>query len=304
MLIPHSEKKIFNFQISVFSLLFFVAISLMLMAAFVGLSTHFTTAGREIDRMSQSLVTNEKALEMYRDAVTSVRKSAQSLEDQLVQVLTVLNTDNAQSFLEKGTGGDLSSLIQTEELGDRSLRDLSELKSISATLDNAVGPLGEIYQILQSEMELLVEIPTLWPVANGQGQITLYFGPAKHPFTGLWYLHKGLDIAWMRGTPIVAAADGEVLRVEENPMQLGKYVVLRHRYGFSTRYGHLDRWVVEAGQQVRRGEVIGYLGTSGVSTGPHLHYEVRIAGQVVDPRLYLNIKSRLVDGTSVLSGNR
>jgi murein DD-endopeptidase MepM/ murein hydrolase activator NlpD len=77
-------------------------------------------------------------------------------------------------------------------------------------------------------------------------------------------------------------------------MGLGHYLVLRHNYGFYTRYGHLDRVVVKKGQEVRRGQIIGYMGSSGLSTGPHLHYEVGIGTQVVDPLQFLSIRSPLI----------
>ena len=119
--------------------------------------------------------------------------------------------------------------------------------------------------------------------------------------SGGWYLHKGIDIAWGYGVPIVATANGKVQKIDNDPMGLGWYIVLRHNYGFHTRYGHFDRIIVQKGQEVRRGQIIGYMGSSGLSTGPHLHYEVGIGSQVVDPEQFLSIRSPLIR-KSVTSG--
>jgi murein DD-endopeptidase MepM/ murein hydrolase activator NlpD len=216
-------------------------------------------------------------------------------------VLTDIGTEGAKNYLEQGVGGDLSSLVSLEDVEFGNLRDLSDLISLRTYLENAVEPLGEIHQVLEAQRELLVDIPTLWPLKGVHGNITNRFGPAKHPFTGGWYLHKGIDIAWGYGVPIVATANGKIQKIDNDPMGLGWYVVLRHNYGFHTRYGHLDRIIAKKGQEVRRGQIIGYMGNSGLSTGPHLHYEVWIGTQVVDPEQFLSIRSPLIK-KSVTSG--
>ena len=170
------------------------------------------------------------------------------------------------------------------------VRSLTELRSLRTYLEAAIGPLQEIENALLAQRELLVDIPSLWPVAAGKGYITTEFGPAIHPFNRRWYIHKGIDIAWLRGTEIVATADGRVQRVGYEPYNLGHFVIVKHKYGFATVYGHLNRRpLVKAGQQVERGAVLGYLGSTGLSTGPHVHYEVWIAEQVVNPRQFLSI---------------
>ena len=133
----------------------------------------------------------------------------------------------------------------------------------------------------------------LWPLKEVRGWVTDRFGPSVHPFSGQWYLHKGIDIAQRMGTPIVAKANGKVSRVDFEALGYGHYVDIRHNYGFLTKYGHLQRSYVSQGQDIVRGQVIGGLGSSGLSTGPHLHYEIRIGNQVVDSTKYLSLSSRL-----------
>ena len=106
------------------------------------------------------------------------------------------------------------------------------------------------------------------------------------PFTGYRQMHHGLDIANHRGTPIIATADGRVSSVGRNS-GLGKIVAIDHGYGFRTRYAHLSEIKVKRGQRVKRGDVIGLMGSTGYSTGPHLHYEVIRNGKTVNPIKYI-----------------
>jgi murein DD-endopeptidase MepM/ murein hydrolase activator NlpD len=127
--------------------------------------------------------------------------------------------------------------------------------------------------------------PNLWPV---QGQVTGSFGQRIDPFNGEGAFHSGVDIGTGYGTPIIAPADG-VVTLTEVLGGYGKAIMIDHGNGISTRYGHLSGFAVAAGQHVHRGDVIGYVGESGRSTGPHLHYEVRINDIPVNPYKYLRI---------------
>ena len=129
-----------------------------------------------------------------------------------------------------------------------------------------------------------VAIPSLMPV-NGV-KLTSDFGTRWHPVLGGRRQHKGVDLAAPAGTPIYASADGVVGRADWYS-GYGLYVALEHGGDIQTRYGHMSRLNVAAGQTVRKGDVIGYVGSTGRSTGPHLHYEVRIAGEAVNPVPYL-----------------
>jgi murein DD-endopeptidase MepM/ murein hydrolase activator NlpD len=116
------------------------------------------------------------------------------------------------------------------------------------------------------------------------------FGPMVHPITGQWYVHKGIDMStWRSGDPIHVAANGQVVTVAYD-MGYGNNVIVKHKHGIYTRYAHMNTIRVTKGQFVSQGDVIGTIGNTGVTTGPHLHYEVHIGSDVVDPVKYLNIK--------------
>ena len=127
--------------------------------------------------------------------------------------------------------------------------------------------------------------PSLWPV---QGLVTGSFGERIDPFNGEGAFHSGVDIGSSYGAPIVAPADGMVT-LTDTMGGYGKTIMIDHGNGISTRYGHLSGFAVTAGQRVQRGDVIGYVGESGRSTGPHLHYEVRINDTPVNPYKYLRM---------------
>jgi len=125
--------------------------------------------------------------------------------------------------------------------------------------------------------------PSLWPVV---GHLTAGFGERLDPFSGEGAFHTGVDISSQYGTAVRATADGMVIGAEEH-VGYGRLVVLDHGFGVTTFYGHLSAFNVTPGQRVNRGDVIGYVGVSGRSTGPHVHYEVRINGAPVNPMRYL-----------------
>jgi murein DD-endopeptidase MepM/ murein hydrolase activator NlpD len=137
--------------------------------------------------------------------------------------------------------------------------------------------------------------PSLWPV---QGPITSSFGEREDPFNGEGAFHKGVDISAAYGTPIHASADGVV---ENAGMEngYGREVVIDHGHNMKTLYAHLSGFTVTSGQTVSRGQVIGYVGRSGRSTGSHLHYEVQLHGTPVNPHKYLRVTlAELGTGTS------
>jgi murein DD-endopeptidase MepM/ murein hydrolase activator NlpD len=134
-----------------------------------------------------------------------------------------------------------------------------------------------------SQLMNLAVVPSLWPVV---GEITARFGERLDPFSGEGAFHSGIDIASHYGDPVRATADGVVLETGRHS-GYGRLVVIDHGFGVTTWYAHLSAYNTEVGMNVKRGDVIGYEGDSGRSTGPHLHYEVRINNTPVNPWRYL-----------------
>jgi murein DD-endopeptidase MepM/ murein hydrolase activator NlpD len=139
-------------------------------------------------------------------------------------------------------------------------------------------------------------VPSLWPV---NGVLLSRFGERTDPFSGEGAIHPGVDISAPTGTPVHAAADGVVSRAEYYA-GYGKLVVIEHGNGMSTRYGHLSRFDVVPGQEVRRGDIIAFSGMTGRATAPHLHFEVRMGGNAVNPHPYLTRSATSPSGHSGL----
>ncbi len=136
-------------------------------------------------------------------------------------------------------------------------------------------------------------IPSAHPV-SATTNFTSGFGVRSDPFRGRAAMHGGVDLAGAQGTPIYATADGVVGRAEWNNGGYGNLVEINHGTGIQTRYGHLSRLIARAGQRVRRGDLIGLMGSTGRSTGSHLHYEVRIDGRAVNPAPFMQSSNMLL----------
>jgi murein DD-endopeptidase MepM/ murein hydrolase activator NlpD len=139
-------------------------------------------------------------------------------------------------------------------------------------------------------------VPSMWPV---NGVLLSRFGERTDPFSGEGAIHAGVDISAPTGTPVHAAADGIVSRAEYYG-GYGRLIVIDHGNGMSTRYGHLSRFDVVPGQEVRRGDVIAFSGATGRATSPHLHFEVRLGGAAVNPHPYLVRSAMTPSGRSDL----
>jgi len=178
----------------------------------------------------------------------------------------VTDGDGAEGTSPLGAGGPALDAASVETLEARAERLALEL------------------QVYEAALKERARVPSLWPV---EGESTDSFGYRGNPFGGGGAeFHPGKDIAAPRGTPVFAPADGRVVEAGWKN-GYGQTVVLDHGNGMTTRYGHLSKIEVAAGQDIRRGEQLGQVGSTGRSTGPHLHYEVRIAEMPVNPERYL-----------------
>jgi murein DD-endopeptidase MepM/ murein hydrolase activator NlpD len=144
--------------------------------------------------------------------------------------------------------------------------------------------LAQVHEYFHDAERLLSHTPSIRPTATAW--VTSSFGKRRDPINGAWLMHKGLDLGGHTGKPIVAPADGVVIFVGRRG-GYGQTVVMDHGYGIQTHYAHLNKYRVERGQRVRRGQLIADMGSTGKSTGPHLHYEVRRLGNPLDPRRFI-----------------
>ncbi len=142
----------------------------------------------------------------------------------------------------------------------------------------------EVWQLVKNKATMLAAIPAIQPVSNkDMTRVASGYGWRIHPIYKTEKLHTGMDFTATVGTEIYATGNGSVVKVEKDGRGYGNNVIINHGYGYETLYGHMSKFNVRPGQKVKRGDLIGYVGNSGSSTGPHLHYEVRKNGNPVNP---------------------
>lgn len=172
-----------------------------------------------------------------------------------------------------------------------SMEDYEVVQSIQKTLSTLAGRIAvqknsysELEGLMKNKEKILASTPAIQPVSNKElNRIASGFGYRIDPVYKTIKMHAGLDFAAPQGTPIYATANGRVKTSGYSSGGYGNHVVIDHGYGYETLYGHMVRVKSRAGQQVKRGEIIGYVGTTGKSTGPHCHYEVHKNGNKIDP---------------------
>ncbi len=176
-----------------------------------------------------------------------------------------------------------SGTIDTDNVAEGSLdSEFTELFASWESIDNGgvVTPAGEIAVVPR----LAVSVPSRMPLNDSR--LTSGYGDRDHPILRRRARHHGVDLAAPNGTPVYATADG-IVEMAQWYSSYGNYVQIGHGGEMETRYAHLSSYTVQSGEQVRVGDLIGYVGSTGRSTGPHLHYEIRIAGESVNPIPYM-----------------
>ncbi len=210
------------------------------------------------------------------------------LDTKLRRVVSLGPRDKAQQVLGIG-GPDELGLQNLATLGEKkqeeALKEMhNELNQLKGAASRQEASLQMLIEYFEDKRSLYAATPSIWPA---RGWVTSPFGNRTSPFSGILKFHEGIDIAAQTGTPVAAPADGLVIKAGFST-GYGNMVEISHGYGLKTILAHNSRLNVKAGQRVKRGEVVCYIGDSGSSTGPHLHYEVRANGLPVNPVRYMN----------------
>jgi len=279
--VPHARAKSRKMNVShrlLFSIASLLTSSLCLSAFF---SIQYFTSLSQTHELTKLRTENSKlqsANEQFSQSVESLRNQLRGVEDKtrkLAIIAGISNLDDANQTAG-GVGG-----VRPADLGDNPYRD--DLDKMTFRSRRIAGDLSVLEQKFAAQSRLLACTPSIAPV---RGILTAGFGARADPFTGEQGTHYAIDIASAVGQPVRAPADGIVVKAEWSN-GYGNVIYISHGYGFSTRYGHLSAYAVHAGDHVKRGDVIGYVGSTGRSTGPHLHYEVRVNNVPVNPLEYI-----------------
>lgn len=291
MIVPHSQNKVVNFQTNFFAIITGVVIVVGVVAAFFYFNKQTIASQTEISRLTDESQQAMASLDELRDENANLLQAAKRFESSFTQTLAPLGINKSNTRNSTGNS-DLNSLFNVRELSSGSLRETSDIRQLTSFLENAIQPIEQVSKMLQSQGTLFSDIPSVWPLKGGIGHVSAPFGQSLHPITGQWYIHKGMDFStWRTGDSIIATANGKVVTVAYGN-DFGNYVIIQHKHGFYTRYAHLQSVWVSSGQTVSQGDVIGLVGNTGISTGPHLHYEIHIGSGVEDPAKFINVKMK------------
>ena len=278
--VPHARAKFRKLKVS--HRLFFSIVSLV--TSSLCLSTFFSfqyftslSQNHELSKLQRENRELQTANEQFSKSVESLRTQLHSVEDRTRKLAIIAGISTLDETSQGGVGG----LRQNEDLGGSPYRD--DVDKMSFRSNRLQRDLSVLEQKFVAQSQLLSCTPSIAPV---RGILTDGFGGRSDPFTGEQGVHNAIDISSAVGQPVRAPADGIVVKAEW-ANGYGNVVYLSHGYGYSTRYGHLSGFGIRPGQRVERGDVIGYVGSTGRSTGPHLHYEVRLNNVPVNPLEYI-----------------
>jgi murein DD-endopeptidase MepM/ murein hydrolase activator NlpD len=261
MVIPHGNPKPLRLKIPAIGIL----LSLLLLAVGAIQICGVVINGLKYPFLVDQVEYYDKQFSQWNSTVTALRE---------------VETDFRKAFSFKSRDQILENI-------DTSYAGAIDIQTLMKELQRTVETVDEIKDYLRIQKDIYLATPKGFPV---EGNVSSPFGNRENPFSGDRGFHSGVDISASPGTPIRATADGIVIHSGRTQYS-GYLVVLEHGHGFKTIYAHNKKNMVKMGQTVKRGEVIAYVGSTGKSTGPHVHYEVWEKGKNVNPKRYLQGRS-------------
>jgi murein DD-endopeptidase MepM/ murein hydrolase activator NlpD len=264
-----------------------IAIGVFSLPILIGLGAKWS-ARAEIDQLAEANASLRAENDSYREATGQLTGQIQSLEDVIDDLgeRATLEPEQARAIQK------LPAVVKSRATGgvSEANRAITDVVASLPSPEDTFGMLRVVLQGLENRLdyvrnslerrqELAAATPSIWPA---HGWLSGAFGGRRDPFTGQRGFHQGIDISTDRGQPVYATADGTVASAGRAG-EYGNLVVLSHAFGLSTRYGHLSRFNVGVGQTIKRGDIIGYVGSTGRSTGSHLHYEILVNGRLINP---------------------
>lgn len=279
------EKLVTPFRVKLLRVFGFISAALVTSAIIIWLYNNFFPSAAEREA--------ELKYEIVKDNYNTLAEKTKSLQQQMAELEKRDNevyrsifeanplSDSARTkSIEKKKEIARINLIRDDNLGDEIAKTLN---NITARVAYQFESYTAIENLINNQETKIASIPAIQPVSNKQlSRIASGFGMRIHPIYGIAKMHHGLDFTAPKGTPIYATGDG-VITTAGNRTGTGNHVIINHGYGYESEYMHMVRIKIRAGQRVKRGEVIGWVGSTGASTAPHLHYEVHINGSPVNP---------------------
>jgi murein DD-endopeptidase MepM/ murein hydrolase activator NlpD len=269
----------------------FLSVCLVFAVALVFLYTKYFQSPKEavLERENAELALYFELMRKDLEEANDILASLQERDDKIYRV--IFEAEPIPVSLRKG-GQERSR--RYKELLDKGIKSQEIILSTMARIDKLNKQLyiqtksyDEIVKLAKNKSQMLASIPAIQPVSNKElSRFASGFGMRIHPIYKVKRMHTGCDFSAPRGTPIYATGNGKVKTVRTHPGGYGKEIEIDHGYGYVTKYAHLDNFNVKIGQKVKRGELIGWVGNTGASTAPHVHYEIIYNGRKVNPVHY------------------
>ncbi len=247
----------------------------------------------QLQSSHEEITHQRKQIQSFAREITELKQKLLALNsfENKIRIIANLDKANEQDNLF-GVGGsipeDLETSLALNETHSNLMREMHEqIEQLDMAAGNQQAGFESLLKSLEDQQNLLASTPTIRPISpRSESWVTSRFGRRVSPFTNKKEIHKGYDIAASPGTPILATADG-VVTFTGNRGLLGKTIIIDHGHGITTYYGHMDKVLKKRGDKVKRWDTIGLVGNTGRSTGPHVHYEVRLNGLPVNPEKYI-----------------
>ena len=268
-------------------LLFLVASGLFGFLSFIVLlnTPYFETPknrkqAREIENLKLRYAILNKKMEEVEDVIKFIEDRDNNLYRVYFNASPIPLEERKSGFKEVDRYKDLEG-YDNSQLVTNTTKRIDVLRKELAIQSKS---LDDILKLAKAKDKLLAAIPAIQPVRNENlKRLVSGFGYRTDPFTKARKMHEGMDFTAKTGTPIYATGDGVVAKADNTASGFGNHIVIRHGFGYETLYAHLSRYKCKARQRIKRGDIIGYVGSTGRSEGPHLHYEVHKNGKVVNP---------------------
>lgn len=244
----------------------------------------------ETSRLSNEVKFLKNQIEDLNNQIDTLEYFAQDLQEKDDNVYrSIFGANQYPDYLRKGGvgGSDRYRGLRGFESSAGIIETQKRISRLQRSLVAQSKSYEELFSLANSQENMLQSIPAIQPVANSDlKRLASGFGFRIHPIYKIAKMHTGLDFTADVGTEIYATGDGKIASVDSKLSGYGQHVIVEHGYGYQTLYAHMSRVAVKPGEKVTRGQVIGYVGNSGLSSGPHLHYEVIKNGEKVDPAFY------------------
>ncbi|MFZ9719248.1 MAG: M23 family metallopeptidase [Chitinophagaceae bacterium] len=284
------EKLVTPFRVKLLRTFGFIAAVMVTGFIFTQVAYFYFPSANE-KRLRQEFKDLKADYELLQDEIMGMQQELKEIEKRDNQVYRSIFEadplpDSARAkMMQKQAEDKMIARLSTNQLNSSIVAQISSLKS---RLNTQMKSFADIEEMVKNKEALLAATPAIQPVSNKDlSRIASGFGYRIDPVYKTTKMHAGLDFAAPQGTPIYATADGIVTTAGFSDAGFGNHVIISHGFNYETLYGHMFRVKARKGQRVKRGEVIGYVGNTGKSTGPHLHYEVHKRGNPVDPIYFI-----------------